>query len=120
MPVDRGRLKSRALDRKRKRKYGDQSVKVLTGIKVPYTAAATYSDGWNLKHIEDVTKGADYHKLFIMDLNGSREANLKKATAFSIAGYIYKRNAGDAPWPEGVIPLWTYRVQPTGERQANL
>lgn len=120
MPVDRARLRSRVLDRQRQRKYGNLAVKVLTGIKVPYTVAATYSDGWNLEHIADVTKSADYHKIFIMDLNGSRAAHLKKATAFSISGFIYTRNAGDAPWPTGVIPEWVYRVQPTGERQADL
>lgn len=93
---------------------------MLTGIKVPYTVAATYSDNWNLEHIEDVTKGADYHKIFMVDLDGTRGATLKAATAFAVSGYIYKRNAGDAPWPTGVIPEWIYRVQPTGERQNNL
>lgn len=84
MPVDRARLRSRVLDRQRTRKYGTLSVKLLTGIKVPYTAVATYSDGWNLEHIEDVTKGADYHKIFIMDLDGSRGANLKKQPPFQL------------------------------------
>lgn len=120
MPVDRARLRARVHDRQRTRKFGTLSVKVLTGVRVPYSVAGTYSDGWNLEHVEDATKGADYHKIFIMDLDGSRGENLKKATAFSISGHIYTRNAGDAPEPAGVIPEWVYRVQRTGVRQIDL
>ena len=104
----------KALDRRRRAKYGAVPIKVLTGAQIPYTEQASYTDGWDLEHIEDVPQNQDFFKLFIMDLDGTRTAKLTAATAFAISGYVYKRLAIDPP--KDVVPLWEYRLQPTGQR----
>jgi len=104
----------KALDRRRRAKFGANPLKILTGTRIPYTETASYTNGWDLEHIEDVPQNQDFFKLFVMDPDGTRAVILNRATAFAIAGYVYKRSAIDPP--KDVVPLWEYRAQPTGER----
>lgn len=94
--------------------HGSVPLKVLTGTKVPYTETGSLNDGYWMEHITDTPQGADYYKLFVIDMNGDRAAIVKSATAFARDGYVYKRNAADPPIY--IAPIWEFRVQPTGVR----
>lgn len=94
---------------------GAEPLKVLTGPQAPFDEQASYESGsWYLEHITDTPLGADYYKLVVFDMDGSRAATLKTATVFARDGHIYKKS-GTGP-PIYVAPMWEFRLQLTGQR----
>jgi hypothetical protein len=94
--------------------FGDGPLKIYEGAGAPYTLLDTYASGWRIVKQKDIPTGKDVFKLELADLDGTRRAKMRKATAVEAEGVYYKRISSDPPFGDNKI--WRYAVQPTGEQ----
>ena|SRR5687767_206483 len=92
------------------------TLKVLTGSQAPYTTTATYSTNWYLdkKEYSDLVAGKKYKLLKVADIEGTRLAQLKNATALQVGSVIYKFSMKESFI--GAVPAYEFRLQATGEK----
>ena len=112
-----GKALAKSYEVKRKIFLGEAiTLKVLTGSAVPYTTTATYSTNWYLdkKEYSDLVAGKKYKLLKVADLDGTRLAQMKAATAVQIGNVIYKFAMKESY--VGAVPAYEFKLQPTGEQ----
>lgn len=77
---------------------------------------ATYTDDWWFDQHEhsDVVAGKKYKRLVVEDVNGCRLSVLRQATAVKVGDAKFKFIA--KPSFIGSVPMYEFKLQPTGER----
>lgn len=111
-----GKALAKGYDVKRKIFLGPIALKTLTGSQAPYTPTATYLTNWYLdkKEYSDLVAGKKYKLLKVADLDGTRLAKLKAATAMQIGSVVYKFTMKESY--VGAVPAYEFKLQPTGEQ----
>lgn len=112
-----GKALAKAYEVKRKIFLGaDCSLKTLTGSQALYTTTATYTNNFYLdkKEYSDLVAGKKFKLLKVADLDGTRLAKLKAATALQVGNVVYKFYMKESF--VGAVPAYEFKVQPTGEQ----
>lgn len=111
-----GKALAKAYDVKRKIFLGNISLKTQTGSQSPYTTTATYTNNWYLdkREYSDLVAGKKFKLLKVADLDGTRLAKFKAATAVQIGTVVYKFYMKESF--VGAVPAYEFKLQPTGEQ----
>jgi hypothetical protein len=106
----------RAHDKLRSIFYAGLTLKILSGDQNSYATEATYDTHWYLdKHeYSDLVAGKKYKLLVIEDVEGDRLAKLRKMTAVQIGDLRFKFAV--KPTILGSVPVYEFKLSPTGER----